>query len=96
MMRHIFAIIAVLMAHPLLAEPQIPDSQKVTSVTEAATMCELTQAGIDWTEKSPTILAIAFTEADIRPPSPKFERLKQCIFAWAYDRNVRLDITMKK
>jgi len=78
------------------ASPQIPDSKLVTSISEAAKLCELSEAGIDWSEKSAKILAISLTPGDLQPPAPKMELLKACIFTWAYDREVTLDISMKQ
>lgn len=93
-----FRVVALLAlsvsALPAIAEPQVPDPKLVTSISQAARMCELTQAGIKWEERSADVLAITLLPTDLQPPAAKMELLKACIFTWAYERNVKLDVNV--
>jgi len=85
------ALTLVLTASGAVAAPQVPDSKAVTSITEAAKLCELSEAGIDWTEASPTVIQVMARVEDFTPESPKLNRLKECFFSWAYDRHVTVE-----
>ena len=90
-MKMIPFILLTALAGPALGQPNPPDPTKVTSITEAANYCGLSEAGISWHEVDASTIQILLADASGLPSLLATGPLKPCFFPWAYDRNVKVE-----
>jgi hypothetical protein len=82
--------ILILAAELPSVEVKSIDSKSVTKTSDAARSCELTEAGVAWSEASDGSLSVQVASQEALPGLAKLPQLTQCFFPWAYERNVKV------
>jgi hypothetical protein len=92
--------VSALLPNLAIAQGVVPDPAKVATIFEAAQTCGFDQIGIQWTEKAPNIIQIWIPPAEVQSfadpqnASPKFSRLRECFFPWAYERKITVEMNV--
>ena len=91
-------IVAILLGVPTVAGAQGPMSvpATVTSISEAAGICGLTKAGVNWSVAAPDTIEITLANAEALPALGENAALKTCFFPWAYEHKVTVAFGLAK
>jgi hypothetical protein len=88
----IIFVAALLLTEPAAATVQELDFKNVTTISEAARLCGLTEAGIAWAETSDNTLSILVQREEMLPELIKRPEFAKCFFPWTFGTSVTISL----